>query len=422
MNFNGQFFIGQNPVFAGDVTFEGDVIVGGTLKLADGNLSAPSLAFVSDPTLGLYKSGTGTISFAQGGTLISSFSVALIKHYTNTQIIDGSVTTPSLAFTSDPTVGLYKSSTGGMGIASGGVYLMRISPTQAIIAPPAFFSSLSAANITATTSMTTPTISGTSSSFNAYQAGDGSLSIPSYTFASDTSIGLYKPGIGQLGIASEVASIATFSPVLSTISTPLTVTMPTTLSSLTTTGASTMASLNVTGTTTLASLTVTGTTSIPSLTISGTATVGQIVTTAQPFVRWSNSTINYPKNSTTHVVFNSKDEDIGGGSSVIPYDTSANLFTATVGGFYSVDVLQISNFTASNDGYRAMSISSATNIYFGTSASTNATTWAGAGSTFVALHQEGWLNANDTFYIQASPTGNAGNVGTYTQISIKKTG
>ena len=51
-----------NQIFT--VTAGGSDLSTGNLKLGDGVVSAPSLAFVNDVSLGIYRNGTGVLVFA----------------------------------------------------------------------------------------------------------------------------------------------------------------------------------------------------------------------------------------------------------------------------------------------------------------------------------------------------------------------
>src|SRR5690242_8678944 len=74
MNFNGEIFLGGIPIFAGNITIDGDLKVLGRVLLSNGSAGAPSLAFTSEPTLGIAKTGTGELSICSGGSAKASFS------------------------------------------------------------------------------------------------------------------------------------------------------------------------------------------------------------------------------------------------------------------------------------------------------------------------------------------------------------
>ena len=53
MNFNGELYLNNTQIFVGPIVIDGDFQVNGVLKLADGVITAPSLAFTSEPGLGI---------------------------------------------------------------------------------------------------------------------------------------------------------------------------------------------------------------------------------------------------------------------------------------------------------------------------------------------------------------------------------
>ena len=64
-----------------NVTAGGSDLSTGNLKLGDGLVSNPSLAFVSDATLGIYKNGAGVLGFASNSKKLSDLSSANVKYY-----------------------------------------------------------------------------------------------------------------------------------------------------------------------------------------------------------------------------------------------------------------------------------------------------------------------------------------------------
>lgn len=62
MNFNGEGAFGRTPSSSGSFTVLGDLTVTGRILMSDGEEDEPSLAFISDETLGFYKSDEGQIS------------------------------------------------------------------------------------------------------------------------------------------------------------------------------------------------------------------------------------------------------------------------------------------------------------------------------------------------------------------------
>ena len=64
-----------------NITAGGSDLSTGNLKLGDGLVTTPSLAFVSDATLGIYKNGAGVLGFASNSKKLSDLSAANVKYY-----------------------------------------------------------------------------------------------------------------------------------------------------------------------------------------------------------------------------------------------------------------------------------------------------------------------------------------------------
>lgn len=83
------------------VTSGGSDLSTGNLKLGDGTVSTPSLAFVNDETLGIYRNGAGTIGFASSSKKIADLSADYTKYYRDFVIEKNSLDTLFLSIT-DP--------------------------------------------------------------------------------------------------------------------------------------------------------------------------------------------------------------------------------------------------------------------------------------------------------------------------------
>jgi len=74
-----------------NITAGGSDLSTGNLKLGDGSLAIPSLAFVTDSSLGLYKSTTGTLGFVSNGKRILDISSLSTNFYKNVDVFKTSV-------------------------------------------------------------------------------------------------------------------------------------------------------------------------------------------------------------------------------------------------------------------------------------------------------------------------------------------
>jgi hypothetical protein len=63
------------------VTQGGSDLSTGNLKIGDGNVNLPSLSFISDASLGLYKPNNSVFGFVSGGKKLIDFGLSNITGY-----------------------------------------------------------------------------------------------------------------------------------------------------------------------------------------------------------------------------------------------------------------------------------------------------------------------------------------------------
>ena len=81
------------------VTAGGSDLSTGNLKLGDGTVVNPSLAFVNDTQLGIYRNGTGVLGFASAGKKLSDLSASSVKYYRDFVIEKNSLDTLGISIT-----------------------------------------------------------------------------------------------------------------------------------------------------------------------------------------------------------------------------------------------------------------------------------------------------------------------------------
>jgi hypothetical protein len=216
MNFNGEIFLGGIPIFSGNVTIDGDLKVLGRVLLSNGSAANPSLAFTSEPTLGIAKYGTGELGIYSGGAvkfsvngsqincavplaagsnLISGGSLGVLGGVTAGTTVAGA----SLNITNDAKADYFQSTLGPLGFRFA-------STTTAGLGSPA---SNQVALYTASTPRVTCGISDVTvdlplvvnwpiqcSSVTTATIGSGL----SYSFVDDNKAGLGRPGSGQVAL------------------------------------------------------------------------------------------------------------------------------------------------------------------------------------------------------------------------------
>lgn len=87
----------SNQIFT--VTAGGSDLSTGNLKLGDGLVTSPSLAFVNDVSVGLYRNGTGVLGFAAGGKKLSDLAASSVKYYRDFLIEKNSLDTLGISIT-----------------------------------------------------------------------------------------------------------------------------------------------------------------------------------------------------------------------------------------------------------------------------------------------------------------------------------
>lgn len=97
------------------------IIANTVIKIPNGTVAAPSLAFTTDLDNGIYLVGANNLGIAAAGVLQMSISSSVISLYLAQENINGTVSAPSMRWTSDPDTGFYKSSPGQIDMAIDGV-------------------------------------------------------------------------------------------------------------------------------------------------------------------------------------------------------------------------------------------------------------------------------------------------------------
>ncbi len=92
----------------------------GTFGLDNGTVASPSLFFLNDTNLGLYRIGENHLGISCGGTLAQSINLE------GTYFRGGTVSLPSISFIGDTNTGLYNSSADEVSISCGGTKKMDI--------------------------------------------------------------------------------------------------------------------------------------------------------------------------------------------------------------------------------------------------------------------------------------------------------
>lgn len=100
-------------IFAGNVTAGGDVTSGDQFLAANGTIGAPSYSFTNDSDSGLYSFGPGQIGLSINGAMRTYWNGTTMQQVVGAiQVPDGTALLPSYTFTSEPTLGFWRSAAG----------------------------------------------------------------------------------------------------------------------------------------------------------------------------------------------------------------------------------------------------------------------------------------------------------------------
>lgn len=97
--------------------------------LSDGDVVNPSYSFFNDVSLGMYLESPGRIGLAGSAYITGALEVVGEARASIFFSGDGSAANPSHSFLSDPSTGIYLTGTGDLGFTTAGVQRMQISPT-----------------------------------------------------------------------------------------------------------------------------------------------------------------------------------------------------------------------------------------------------------------------------------------------------
>ena len=133
------------------------------IEIADGTVADPSLAFISQPSSGFYKSASG-VSVSNAGGEIATIDSKSIRG------LAGSAAAPSFSFIADSTAGVYNPIAGTCGVTGGSNYMQ---------------------------------VSGTHTTFvNPIRNNSGTLAEPAYSFNAEPDTGINNFGSGVIELVS----------------------------------------------------------------------------------------------------------------------------------------------------------------------------------------------------------------------------
>ncbi len=160
----------------------GTVMRSGTQFAIDpGLVGVPGFTVNGDSTTGFYQPVGGTLAFTSLGTEVIRFSGSTANGSLLWQGGDGAVGGPAMSFSSDTASGMYLAGAGDVGISAGGTDALRLDSDSVLVG-----------------------------SGRLLQIQDGTIGAPGpgMQFASDSTTGLYSPGVGSMGIVASGVEVA----------------------------------------------------------------------------------------------------------------------------------------------------------------------------------------------------------------------
>lgn len=190
------------------------ITTGGTLRLTvsttlltstlamlgpDGTTSVPTWGFASDPTTGIYRSGSGTVSITTAGALAHSFSAANTLHGATTATTNAVVSMFEKRLNTSGTAAVgfgmadrrYLENASGTDIDAAEEHVVWTNATAASETSDWVLSLRSAGSLVERGRLT---------GAGAWQVGAGSASLPSLSFTGDTNTGLYSTAADAIGV------------------------------------------------------------------------------------------------------------------------------------------------------------------------------------------------------------------------------
>jgi len=134
------------------------------LKLYAGTVSAPGLSFSAETTSGLYRAGAGDIRASVSSTDTLKLTSTAVLPLVQTQLPAGTVGAPSLAFSADTGVGLYRAGSADVRAAVAGADVMKLGTGAVTFPANTQFGAVASPTMTIIGNATTPRIVGGGSS------------------------------------------------------------------------------------------------------------------------------------------------------------------------------------------------------------------------------------------------------------------
>lgn len=206
------------------------IVAGGlSFGLANGSAASPSLFFTSDTDTGIYRAAANQIGLSAGGAGRVTVSATSMQFAAGFFIggEDGTAAAPFYAFNSDPNTGMYRFGADVIGFTVNGAATLTLAPAGSTFQAPVLGQVGSGANPTfsfATDPNTGMYLAGAdilalgagnanqvriTTTFTGFslpvRVADGAVGTPSFSFESDTDVGIYRIGANNFAMVANGA-------------------------------------------------------------------------------------------------------------------------------------------------------------------------------------------------------------------------
>ena len=198
---------------------------GGRINVSDGSITGPTYSFNSNPLTGLYLPASNVLGITTFGVERARIDATGLAVTGVVRGSSGSASVPSLSFTTETSMGMYRSTTSTLGFSTSSTERLTINSSgikaTVVYQSPQGTAGAPAYSFTGATdigmylvNLTTLAVSAQAGERQRWdaaygtqiagvvRAGDGSITTPAYSFTSDIDTGLISAGVNTLGIVT----------------------------------------------------------------------------------------------------------------------------------------------------------------------------------------------------------------------------
>lgn len=157
------------------------------VKGPDGTVSLPGYSFAADLDTGMWRAGANNLRFTVNGNSALDITTSNITSLLAHLHTDGTVSLPGIAFTNDTDTGFYRAASNEIDFTCGGSAKLTLTTANLIPAVTVIPSTDLGFDIGSTTNRWA----------HSY-LGDGTVTVPAYSFGADTDTGMWRGGSNDI--------------------------------------------------------------------------------------------------------------------------------------------------------------------------------------------------------------------------------